>query len=56
MCGSAVIDSLSLKTKKLGETSRWTVFGSVQVSPPLLDVLVRIAEMVCAALTERLIW
>jgi hypothetical protein len=35
--GSAVIDSLSLK--KRGSESRISVAGSLQVSPPLVDLL-----------------
>src|SRR5262249_13847017 len=54
--GSAVTDSLSLNTKRVGESSRWIVAGSLQVSPPSVEVLARIADTVCAAFTDRLTW
>src|SRR5207247_5048200 len=56
VCGSAVSDSLSLNTKWFGESSRWTVTCSLHVAPPFVEVLVRIAEIVCSALTDRLTW
>src|SRR5947207_14168972 len=54
--GSAVIDSLSLK--KRGSVSRISVMGSLQWSPPSVDLLTRIAVTKFSGnrLTDRLIW
>jgi hypothetical protein len=47
-----VIDSLSLKWNALRSLIR--VVGSLHVSPPLVDLLTRIAEVSRSALAERL--
>src|SRR5438034_4100672 len=53
--GSAVMVSLSLK--KRGSVSRMSVTGSLQWSPPSVDLLTRIAVTKFSnRLTERLIW
>src|SRR6266487_2080669 len=52
--GSAVMDSLSLKLK--ADESLRTVIGSLQVSPPFVDLLTKMAEVMRSALAERLIW
>jgi len=51
---SAVMDSLSLKLK--ADESLRSVIGSLQVSPPLVDLLTKIAEVMRFALADRLIW
>jgi hypothetical protein len=47
-----VIDSLSLKWK--ADRSLISVVGSLHVSPPLVDLLTRTAEVSRSALAERL--